>query len=316
MLILDAVQTGEALDRSALISALRDAFREGCEAPLRHHHPIAVPNETDATLLLMPAWQSGKYLGIKHVMVVPENHKRGKSAVAASYLLYSAVSGELLAIIDGNELTKRRTAAASALASTYLSRVDSNHLLMIGAGGLAPHLIKAHCNVRPITTVEIWARDSNKSKQLAESLSIEGVDISAVVDLHSQCTRADIISSATLSDSPLILGENVRAGTHIDLVGAFTPSMRESDDTLITASTLFADTFEGALSEGGDYVQPLADKIIKADDIVADLYALSRGEHNGRQSDQEITTFKSTGTSLEDLAAGILAFEFATERSL
>lgn len=309
MLILNSSETARALSRSALVNALRKAFREGCDAPLRHHHSIKVPNEANASLLIMPAWQSGKYLGIKNVMVVPENKRRGKPAVAASYLLYSALSGELLALIDGEELTNRRTAAASALASSYLSREDSSHLLVIGAGGLAPHLVEAHCNVRPIRKVSIWARDIEKSRALAASISIEGVRINAIEELHTGCSHADIISSATLSEAPLILAKNVVAGTHIDLVGAFTPNMRESDDELIRTSTLFADTFEGALVEGGDYVQPLEASIIAPNDIVADLYSLTKQQHLGRRYNQEITVFKSTGTALEDLAAGILAFE-------
>lgn len=313
MLIFDAQKTAKALPRSALINTLREAFKQGCESPLRHHHTIKIQDEADASLLLMPAWQSGKYLGIKNVIVVPDNHKRGKPAVAASYLLYSAVSGELLAIIDGEELTRRRTGAASALASSYLSRTDSSHLLMIGSGGLIPHLIKSHCKVRPIDTVNIWARDSQKSKALAASLTIDGVKINAVQNLAVACSQADIISSATLSNTPLILGENTTPGTHIDLVGAFTPQMRESDDGLIKASSLFADTLEGVLSEGGDYVQPLADGVITRDNIIADLYALAREEHRGREIAQEITVFKSTGSALEDLAAGALAFEMFSE---
>jgi len=309
MLLLNAHETAKALPLRALVNKLRDAFREGCQAPLRHHHTVQIPNEADASLLVMPAWQSGKYLGIKNVMVVPDNHKRGKPTVTASYLLYCALSGEMLAIIDGQELTNRRTAAASALASNYLSRHDSHHLLMVGAGGLAPHLIKAHCDVRPINSVSIWARDIRKSTVLADSLELDGVQVNSVENLHEACLQADIISSATLSETPLILAKNVNAGTHVDLVGAFTPSMRESDDNLIKSATLFADTLEGVLSEGGDYIQPLANGFITQNEIVADLYQLVREQHSGRESDQEVTVFKSTGTALEDLAAGILAYE-------
>jgi ornithine cyclodeaminase len=263
----------------------------------------------------MPAWQSGKYLGIKNVVVVPDNHQRNRPAVAASYLLYSALNGELLAVINGEELTNRRTAAASALASSYLSRADSTHLLMVGAGGLAPHLIKAHCAIRPINKVSIWSRTIDKSNSSANSILMQGVEISAVEDLSEACFQADIISCATLSTSPLVLGENVTPGTHIDLVGAFTGSMRESDDELIKTSTLFADTIDGVLAEGGDYTQPLADGVITRDDIVADLYTLALGQHIGRKNAHEVTVFKSTGTALEDLAAGIFAYEELTPNS-
>ncbi|MBL4671080.1 MAG: hypothetical protein JKX81_02380 [Arenicella sp.] len=141
------------------------------------------------------------------------------------------------------------------------------------------------------------------------SLTLSGIQIEAVEDLPTACAEADIISSATLSESPLILSKNVKDGTHIDLVGAFKTTMRESDDELIMRATLFADTFKGALNEGGDFAQPLADGVIVGDDVVADLYALARVEHDGRKSDQEVTVFKSTGTALEDLAAAVLAYE-------
>ncbi len=309
MLVLDAENTAKSLPRTALVEALRDAFKVGCEAPLRHRHTIKIPNEADASLLLMPAWQCGGFLGIKNVVVVPDNYRRGKASVAASYLLYSAVSGELLAIIDGEELTKRRTAAASALASSYLSRTDSKRLLMIGAGGLAPHLIKAHCGVRPITEVCIWARNQKKSIALAESLNIDNVEINSVSELDIACSQADIISSATLSNTPLILGKRISVGTHVDLVGAFTPTMRESDDELIQIAKLFADTVDGVMSEGGDYVQASNKGLMSRESIEADLFALCCGEHGGRSEHQEITVFKSTGTALEDLAAAALAYK-------
>ncbi len=316
MQVLDAKQTANALPRRALVETLREAFQEGVSAPqintpFRHHHAIENIDESDASLLIMPAWRSGQFLGIKTVLVIPDNHLREKPAVAASYQLYSALSGELLAVIDGAELTNRRTAAASALASSYLSREHSASLLMVGAGSLAPHLIEAHCDIRPIESVKVWARDPRKAEALVASLTIPHVTIEAVSSLVQASREVDIISCATLSKTPLIHCDFVAPGTHIDLVGAFTPDMRESDSALIKQGSLFADTMDGVKTEGGDYIQAIKDGQISKNHIIADLFDLCRNRHSGRQNSQEITIFKSTGTALEDLAAATLALSLA-----
>lgn len=304
MKVFDAQATADILSWEPLVGALRQGFKTGCEAPLRHHHSIAIPQEQDASLLLMPAWQSGHYIGVKHVLVVPENHRRNRPSVAASYFLYSALSGEMLAVIDGGELTNRRTAAASALASSYLSRPDAHELLIVGAGGLAPYLVAAHQSVRPIKRIKVWARDSTKARILADR-----VGGTVANDLNQASSQADIITCATLAEEPLILGEHVRAGTHVDLVGAFTPNMRESNNALIQSGSLFADTRSGVLSEGGDYIQPLKAGLIAESDIKGELRELCLGLVNGRKHEDEITVFKSVGTALEDLVAGVLAYE-------
>lgn len=308
MITLDAKQTAAALPWLALVEALRAGFINGCAAPTRHHHEFIIPGEAAGTLLLMPAWMEGEFLGVKQVLVIPDNTKRGLSAVSASYQLSSAKTGELLAIIDGAVLTHRRTAAASALASTYLSRANSEHLLMVGAGGLAPNLIEAHCAVRPISTVSIWGRNVTNSEKLAQQMRQSGLCVNVVTDLQAAAQHADIISSATLSEEPLICGDWIVPGTHVDLVGAFKPSMRESDDALIRQASVFVDTTDGALQEAGDIIQAIQSGAFSAEDIQSDLFALTGGDHQGRCSDQEITVFKSVGTALEDLAAAVLVY--------
>lgn len=314
MLILDTKGTAAALPWLPLVEALREGFISGCAAPTRHHHEFTIPDEAAGTLLLMPAWMEGEYLGVKQVLVIPENAKRGLSAVCASYQLSSAKTGELLAIIDGGVLTNRRTAAASALASRYLSRQDSEHLLMVGTGGLAPNLIEAHCAVRPISKVSIWGRTVESSEKLAQQIRLDDLCVNVVTDLQQAAGEADIISCATLSETPLILGEWIKPGTHVDLVGAFKPSMRESDDDLILRASVFVDTTESALEEAGDIIQAIRSGAITADDIQSDLFGLARGEHQGRCSDEEITVFKSVGTALEDLAAAVLAYSLHTSK--
>lgn len=308
MITLDAKQTAAALPWLALVEALRAGFINDCAAPTRHHHEFIIPGEAAGTLLLMPAWMEGEFLGVKQVLVIPDNTKRGLSAVSASYQLSSAKTGELLAIIDGAVLTHRRTAAASALASNYLSRADSEHLLMVGTGGLAPNLIEAHCAVRPISTVSIWGRNVENSEKLAQQMRKSGLCVNVVTDLQAAAQHADIISTATLSEEPLICGDWIVPGTHVDLVGAFNPSMRESDDELIRQASVFVDTIDGALQEAGDIIQAIQSGAFSAEDIQSDLFALTGGDHQGRCSDQEITVFKSVGTALEDLAAAVLVY--------
>ncbi len=305
MNFLDAATVAARLDYPGLIAALRDAFRKGCEAPTRHHHTIAFPDNRPAgTLLIMPAWDE-RLLGVKTVTVMPENAARGLPSVAGVYMLTDKDTGQPLLAIDGVELTVRRTAAASALAASFLARADAGTLLMVGSGALAPHLIRAHCHMRPIRHVMIWNRNPEKAVALAERLdgTLPGVRLTAAEDLAEAVPQADVVSCATLSRQPLIRGEWLREGTHIDLVGAFRPDMRESDDEAVRRCRLFVDTFDGALTEAGDLLQPLKDGVITRNDVEAGLAELCRGEHPGREGSREMTLFKSTGCALEDLAA-------------
>lgn len=221
----------------------------------------------------------------------------------------SGQTGQLLAIIDGAELTARRTAAASALAADYLATKDARRMLMVGAGRLSQNLIEAHAAIRPISEVTIWARDPRKAEATAAQIDLPGIRISVASDLEAAACEADIISCATLSSQPLILGDWLKPGAHLDLVGAFKPSMRETDDRAVSRAEIFVDTREGALTEGGDLVQPIERGIITAASIRADLADLAKGRHAGRSSDQAITLFKSVGAASEDLAGAILAYE-------
>ena len=243
------------------------------------------------------------------VSVYPGNTGRDLPAIHGSYLLSSGKTGQLLAIIDGAELTARRTAAASALAADYLAAKNARRMLMVGAGRLSLNLIEAHACVRPICEVTIWARDARKAEATAAQLDLPGVTVAVSTDLEAAARQADLISCATLSSQPLIRGEWLKDGAHLDLVGAFKPSMRESDDRAVERASLFVDTRDGALSEGGDLVQPLRAGIIAAGAVRADLAELAGGRHPGRTEPGEITLFKSVGAALEDLAGAILAFE-------
>ncbi|MYZ49337.1 ornithine cyclodeaminase family protein [Propylenella binzhouense] len=306
------VGAAEVLDRLRfpdLVRRLREAFRAGAVTPVRHHHAIARPGEPDATLLLMPAWsdfaahRDGGHIGVKIVNVFPGNAARGLPSVAGVYVLMSGETGAPLAVIDGHALTVRRTAAASALAASFLARADARRLVMVGAGALAPHLIEAHASIRPIEEVLIWNRHAARAEALARSLAGRPFSVGATEDLAAAVRGADIVSCATLASDPVVPGAWLSPGTHLDLVGGFTPAMRETDDEAVAKATLFVDTRDGALAEAGDLVQPLRSGLISASGIAGDLFELCRGSVPGRRSESEITLFKSVGTALEDLAA-------------
>jgi alanine dehydrogenase len=319
--ILSAAEVDAALDDLALIDRLDALFRAGCEMPVRHHHKIAEPvglGSADAMLLLMPAWTRGpkSHLGIKVVTVFPDNGRRSLPSIYGQYLLLDGTTGETVAMLDGTMLTKRRTACASGLASRYLSRADARRLTMIGTGALAPQLIRVHAKVRPIAEVAIWGRRPEQAARLAQELSLSlpqalsrPITVRAVTDRRRAIGEADIISCATLSSTPLVEGDWLREGQHVDLVGAYTPQMRESDDNAVRRARVYVDTRSGALKEGGDIVQPLANGTIGESDVIADLYELTRSQRPGRASGDatSITLFKSVGAALEDLAAAELA---------
>jgi len=294
----------------ALIDALDEAFRSDIAQPVRHHHTIPRPGG-NATLLLMPAWtESGqKFLGCKVLTVFPGNAARDVPSLHGTYLLMSGETGDPLAVIDGRALTAWRTACASALAARYLAREDASHLVMVGAGVLAPHLIRAHMSVRPITRVTLWNHTSGHAVQTAFALAASGIEVDVDDDLEAVVKDADIVSYATLSTEPLIRGHWLKRGAHLDLVGGFTPQMREADDAAIKRARVYVDTRAGALKEAGDIVQPLRRKVIARGDIQGDLFDLCRGKKKGRGRKDEITLFKSVGTAIEDLAAAMLVWQ-------
>ena len=305
MRVVSAAEIDRLLDYPGLIDAIGEAFAGATIAPARHHHRIARPG-TEATLLLMPAWQDGSagFAGVKVVTVFPDNAALAKPSVMGTYLLFAGDTGEPLAALDGVALTLRRTAATSAFASRHLSRPDASRLAMIGAGALAPHMIAAHAAVRPIRKVTVWNRTADTARRLAASLDRAGLSVSATDDLEAAVRDADIVSAATMSRAPLIRGAWLGPGTHVDLVGAYTPEMREADDEAIRRARVFVDTRSG-MNESGDIAQPLASGALTEADIAGDLHDLARATRPGRRSADEITLFKSVGSAVEDLAAAV-----------
>ena len=309
MRIVDAEATRAALPFEQLVPALRRAFAEGCEVPPRQALRVDDTPGAGCSSLLMPAWsRSGgatRHYGVKIVNIAPGNAARGLPGLHASYLLFDATTGVPLACIDGSVLTTRRTAAASALAASFLARADAHRLLVVGSGAVARVLPAAYRAVRPIDQVSVWARRPEQAAALAEAWRAEGFDASPSLDLAGAVARADIVSCATLATEPLLQGRWLAPGSHLDLIGSFTPQMREADDDCFAAAELYVDT-EEALRKSGDLLGPMSRGVFDAAQLRGTLAGLCDGSARGRHTAQQRTVFKSVGTALEDLAAAVL----------
>jgi len=288
-----------------LIAEIKNGFTSSTiKVPQRHHHDFANPKEdVDSTLLLMPAWNPSKEAGVKIVTVSPNNGKYNLPSIQGTYIYLDAHKGMVKAILAAKALTAKRTAATSALAASYLAKKDASSLFMIGTGALSKNLILAHASVRPIKRVYVWGRSLEKAQAICNELTNENFSITAIETIEEKISEVDIISCATLSKTPLVLGKYLKKGQHLDLVGAYKKDMREADDEAIQKSSVFVDTYQGGLKESGDIVIPLQYGIISKNAIKADLFELCSGIKQGRQNEQEITFFKSVGHALEDLTA-------------
>jgi alanine dehydrogenase len=310
MRYFDAATIRARLPWPRMRAALDAMLRQDVAAPLRTAHSIEVPGEANASLLLMPAWRSGARIGVKLVTVFPGNARRGERAVGAVYALFDARTGVPLALFDGEEITARRTAGASAYAASRLARADARHLVLAGSGRLARGLVEAHMQVRPIERVSLWSRTPGHAQAAAAAMAKDGLAVTAVRDLEPAVRSADVVCCATLSTAPLVLGAWLAPGVHLDLIGAFRADMRETDDAaLARADLIVVDQRAAALAEGGDIVQAIASGALDASRVAVDLADLARGRHPGRTRAAEITVFKSVGFALEDLAAAEAVFD-------
>ena len=308
MLIIPDEKISEHLDYKKLIEALREIFQSDYTMPVRHHHFYKTPEGDDNTLILMPVWNN-EYMGMKQVTVAPANATRNMPSIFAQYILSDSKTGQPLAMMNATELTSRRTACTSALASSYLSREDSENLLIVGGGSVAKHLVQAHLAVRNFKKVSVWMRNSTKMSEFVADLKNQGIAVEAVTNLEEAARNADLISCATLSKTPIIKGEWVKPGTHLDMIGSHKPDTRETDDDAIRKSSIFVDSRAGALHETGELALPIANGILSEKDVKADIVELVKDIHPGRTSTDEVTLFKSAGLAIEDLAAALLVYK-------
>lgn len=302
----------ETLEFPSLIEALRQAFRSAdTAAPPSHRHTISTLPNLSGTLQISPAWRIGDRLGVKITAAFDAtNGSRGPGGDGA-YVLMDAHTGKPLAIFDAAALTARCTAAASALAASYLARPDCERLLLIGGGLLAPHLLAAHASVRPIRNVLVWDRDADTAARLAHRLTRRTLKVAATDDLQRAVNGAHIVCCIAAEAAPIFNGHWLPLGVHLDLVGGATPALRQADDETLHRARVFVDTCEKALAEAGDLAQPIRAGAFNPDDIAGDLFDLTRGTRAGRRFHDQITLFKSVGHALEDLAAAKQGLENA-----
>ena len=302
---MKAIQT--ALPYPLLVDALAQGLQQFAETPARSFFS---PNQDASCVMIMPAWRPHQMMGVKLVSVWPENNAKGESAVSAVYVLISCLDGRPLAVLDGTELTLRRTAAAAALAAKRLARENSETLAVLGTGSLSVPLVQAHTDTMRFKNVLVWGRQFYKAQLVVNQLRELGIEVRAMSDLHKTLAMSDVVAVATTATEPFLKAAWVRPGTHISLVGAFTPQMAEAEPGLISKSQLFADCRASVLEKGGEVFQAIEQGLILDSDIIADLAELTaQSDRSWRNDAQAITVFKSVGFALLDLIAAELVIK-------
>ena len=289
----------QSLSFPALINHLREAHRQPPPEVQRVLMQQRAASGCDNAFLIWPAWQHERNLGIKIATIFPDN--RHCPTIQALYVLFDGQDGSIQALLDGTEMTYWKTAADSALGADYLARNNARNFLMVGAGQMAPFLMRAYRSIRPgLERVQLWNRTPERARELAQALAPE-FEAEVVSDLAAAVRQADIVCCATASQEPLIKGGWLRPGTHLDLIGGYTPTMREADDDAVRRARLYVDSRWFTVAHAGDLTQPIASGIITPADVIGDLFGLCSGRCPARTHDEDITLFKSGGGAHLDL---------------
>lgn len=300
MRFVTEADVARVLSFPVLVAALEDAHRRPKIDVLDSYL-----GDERAQYVIRSAVDHGRFMASKMYTSFPANLAAGKlPAVQAMCVLFDGADGRPLAVIDGTTITHWRTAADSALGAKLLAPAAPETLLIVGAGKIAHWLVRAHRAVRPsLQRVLIWNRSRDRADALAERLTQEGLDARIVADLDAATAQADVISSCTRSHTPLIRGACLKPGTHLDLVGGYTPQTREADDEAASRARVFVDRRETAFDGVGDILQPIASGAISEADVLGDLYDLASGRVEGRTAAADITFFKNAGGGHLDLIA-------------
>ena len=306
----DSSAVRKALPYPQLIDALAHGLQLPIEAPPRS---FFTPNDDASCVLIMPAWKTKEVFGVKLVSVWPSNKDIGSPTVSAVYVLLSCENGMPLAVIDGTELTLRRTAAVAALAASLLARKNSQTLAMLGTGALSVPLVQAHASVMHFKNILIWGRQKNKALSVVAELKNLGIESTYSEDLSATLNKADVVAAATTATEPFIISKWLKPGTHLGLIGAFTPQMAEAEPALMSKVQIFADNRSAVLEKGGEILQAIDQGIISPSSIEGELSELaSAPTRSWRNNDQAITVFKSVGFASLDLIAAELVFQSKT----
>lgn len=309
MKIISAEEIHTALSYPALVDALQDAYAQPFSMPPRQVFLLDDESDNHDAFAVLPSWND-ELIAVKSFTYFPDNPKPKYASLYSKIMLFDRKHGEPLALVDGTSVTFWRTAGISGLASRLLSREDSKTLLLLGTGNLAPYIIKAQLSVRPIDRVMIWGRTASKAQALVEQFANENdaVQFEAVDDLQAACGLADIIVSATGSHEPLVLGDWVTPGTHTDFIGNHHATKRECDTALIAKSKVYADSYVNCFKEAGEVLVPIEEGAISKDHVVGELTEMCSGAVKLRESENEITLFKSIGMAMSDLVGAGAAY--------
>jgi len=323
MLILNAKEVRQALPMDQTIAAMKDAFTAlsngTAVVPLRTH--VAIPSH-NATSLFMPAYmksETDEALAVKVVSLYPNNPPRGLAFIQAAVILFESDTGRAIALLEGGALTAIRTGAGSGAAIDLLARKDSKVVAIFGAGKQGRTQLEAACAARNIETAYIYNPTLSKAENFAQEMSGHNTipkDIRVAKTPGEAIEHADIICTATTSSQPIFEDKDVKSGTHISAVGAYTPDMQELPLETVTRSKIVVDSYATVMEEAGDIVKAIKAGLIHESNIHAEIGEIVSGKKIGRESDKEITFFKSVGNAVQDAAAAQLAVKNAREMKL
>ena len=313
MKIISPEEVHEALSYPALIDALQEAYAGQFSMPPRQVFLLDDKEDNNDAFAVLPSWND-RIIGVKVFTYFPDNPGPKYKSLYSKIMIFDRAHGEPLALVDGTSVTFWRTAGISGLATRLLSREDSETLLLLGTGNLSTYIIRANASVRPLKRVLVWGRTRSKAEEVIKRMSAELSQIEFVVadDIEAACGEADIVVAATGSHEPLVKGDWISEGTHTDLIGNHHPTKRECDTALMLKSKVYADSRVNAFKEAGEILVPMSEGVFKEEDVVAELTEMCAGKATLRESDSEITLFKSIGMALSDLVGAGLAYEVAT----
>ncbi|MGC4035463.1 MAG: ornithine cyclodeaminase family protein [Chitinophagaceae bacterium] len=303
-LFINNQRISELLPMDECIGVMREMFRSLAEGeivqPLRS---VMWRPDRKGLLGMMPGFAAGPgVMGIKVITVFHKNGQKGLPSHQGMVILFDANNGQPLMTFDASEITAIRTAAASAVATELLSRRDSSSLAIIGSGVQAMKHVEAICTVRNIATINIWSRQGKNAEVLAEKIRQKySLNVFVSDSVQKAAKNADIVCTVTAASQPVLCGEWLQPGMHINAVGASTSVSREIDSDALLRSSLFTDKYESLFNEAGDFVIPEKEGLVSRDFVKAELGEVLTGKKNGRTNEQEITLYKSLGIAAEDI---------------
>lgn len=272
MRVIEAHDVHRVLSFPQLVEALQTAFASKAGMPQRMVFRLAEEEGSNDAFAVLPAWND-EVIGVKAFTYLPSNAAKGRDILHSKILLFDRETGGPLGLVDGTSVTYWRTAAVSALAARYLAREDAQHLLVCGTGNLAPYVALAHAAVRPIKIVSVWGRNPDKAGRTVEKLRAERPELEWRVapELEGAVREADVVSCATASHEPLVLGEWVQPGTHTDFIGNHEKDGRECDTELVAKARVYVDSRANVLNEAGEILIPIEEGRFDADQIAGEL---------------------------------------------